>query len=219
MLDLYYSPGTCSFVIHAGLEIIRSINGQEFNTHLVKVHKDEHRRPEFLAMNPDAQVPVLLVDGKPLAQVMAICDFLDRRFPEAGMLPTDAWSRAQAIAQLAFMNGTAHPAFAHVFMPHRFGDGEAVQRELARFNRLQFRAHLERIQQWVGEASPFWLGDRPTFHDAYVLTLLRWGGFAGIDPESLPVLWAHVQRVAAAPPVTAALARERLELNVFKTLA
>ena len=217
MLELYYSPGTCSFVIHSGLEIIRSVNGLDFTGHLVKVHKNEQLRPEYLALNPAGQVPLLLVDGQPLTQVLAIGDYLDRRFPEAGLLPADPWRRAQALSQLAFMNNTVHPTFAHVFMTHHFGEGEAVHAELKRFNKLRFQEHLERLQQWVRAAgTPFWLGERPSLHDAYALTLLRWGGFAGIDPQSLPELWALVQRAAATPPLAAAMARERLELSVYK---
>lgn len=219
MIEIYYSPGTCSFVIHAGLEMIRSATGQEFVARLVKIHKGEHRNPDFLTLNPDGQVPVLVADGKPLTQVIAICDYLDRRFPDAGMLPVDPWMRAQALSQIAFMNNTAHPAFAHVFIPHKFAENEAAQAELKRFNKLRFREHLDRIQQWVADASPFWFGDRPSFHDAYALTLFRWGGFAGVDPDSMPAFWAYVQRVAATAPVAAALARERLELNSYRRTA
>ena len=52
--------------------------------------------------------------------------------------------------------------------------------------------------------------------DAYALTLLRWGGFAGHDPAGYPALWAHVQRVAVLPAVARAIERERLQLNVYK---
>ena len=52
--------------------------------------------------------------------------------------------------------------------------------------------------------------------DAYALTLLRWGGFAGHDPQGFPALWALVQRVAALPAVARAIERERLQLNVYK---
>jgi len=220
MLELYYGNGTCSFVIHAGLEIIRSITGASYVGHPVKVHKGEQRTPEYLAVNPLGQVPVLVADGKPLMQLVAICDYLDRAFPEARMLPTDSWARAQAMSQLAFMNNTAHPTFAHVFMPHHFGEGEAVQAELKRFNRLRFRDHLEQIQAWlpVGDSAG-WFGEHPVFHDAYALTLLRWGGFAGIDPASLPKLWAHSQRMAADAAIAATLNDERLELNVYRQAA
>ncbi|MEK9777313.1 MAG: glutathione binding-like protein, partial [Quisquiliibacterium sp.] len=91
-----------------------------------------------------------------------------------------------------------------------------AQAELRRFNAVQFRKHLERVQDWIKPAKAFWLGEQPTFHDAYAFTLLRWGGYAGIDPDSLPVLRAFVERVAATPVAAAAIARERIALDTFK---
>jgi len=52
--------------------------------------------------------------------------------------------------------------------------------------------------------------------DAYALTLLRWGGFAGIDPESLPALKAFVERLMQQAPVAAAMAREGIAMNTYK---
>ena len=39
MLELHYGPGTCSFVVHAGLETIRAAIGQDFAAHAVRLHK------------------------------------------------------------------------------------------------------------------------------------------------------------------------------------
>jgi len=97
-LELYFAPGACSFVPHVALEAIQAATGQAFEPKMVKLHKGEQKTPEYLALNPNGQVPVLVVDGKPLNQIVAICDYLDRRFPAAGLLPTDPWARAQAIS-------------------------------------------------------------------------------------------------------------------------
>lgn len=215
-IELFFAPGACSFVPHAGLELIRQATGQEFSPHIVKLHKGEQRTPEYLAVNPEGLVPALKVDGKPLTQIVAICTWLDREFPQVGLLPTDSWARAQAVSRFAWMNNTAHPTFTHVFMPHKFAETEAAQAEIKRVNVELFRQHLDRIQNWLAHASPWFCGERISFLDFYTLTLLRWGGFAGIDPESLPALWAHVQKVAEHPAAAAAIERERLQLNVYK---
>jgi glutathione S-transferase len=216
MLELYYTPGASSFIVHAGLEIIRFVTGQPFTIRMVKLHKGEQHEAAFRAVNPQGQVPVLMVDGRPLTQVLAICDYLDRRNPEDGMLPREPWPRVQAMSQLAFMNNTAHPTFAHIFKPYQYAEGEVAQTELRRFNTARFVEHLHQLQEWSTAASPFWFGDRPTFHDVYAMSLLRWGGFVGIDPHSLPALWAHSQRVAVTEPVAAVMARERLELSAYR---
>jgi glutathione S-transferase len=219
MMELYFAPGACSFVPHVGLEIVKAAGGGDFTPKLVKLHRGEHKTPEYLAMNPNGQVPVLVADGKPLTQIVAICDFLDRSFPKAGLLPTEPWARAQALSQLAWMNNTAHPTFTHIFRASDFAEGEEAQAAVRKAAIPRFRACLERIQSWTAGAGNFWLGERVTCHDAYAFTLLRWGGYAGIDPASLPALHAYVQRVMAAPPVAAALERERIRLDTFKAAA
>jgi glutathione S-transferase len=216
MMELYFAPGACSFVPHVGLEAIRAATGEGFEPRLVKLHRGENKTPEYLAINPNGQVPVLVVDGRPLNQIIAICDYLDRRAPKAGLLPVDDWARAQAMSQLAWMNNTVHPTFTRVFRTYEFADGEAAQSEVKQKAAKRYRECLERIQGWAEKAAPFWLGARISFHDAYAFTLLRWGGIAGIDPKSLPAYHAYVERVMAAPPVAAALERERIKLDTYK---
>ncbi|OGA77761.1 MAG: glutathione S-transferase [Betaproteobacteria bacterium RIFCSPLOWO2_12_FULL_65_14] len=212
MIQLYFAPGACSFVPHVALEAAKA----EFEPKLVKLHRAEHRTPEYLAMNPNAQVPVLVVDGKPLTQIVAICDYLDRRFPQAGFLPAETWERAQALSQLAWMNNTPHPTMTRVFFSERYAETEAGQKEVKQRAAQEFRGYLGRVQAMIPGNGPYWFGDRISFHDAYAFTLLRWGGYAGIDPSSLPAYKAYVERVMQAEPVEAAMARERIALDTYK---
>lgn len=205
MLTLYWAPGACSFVPHVGLEAAKA----EFEPKMVKLHKGEHRTPAYLGINPNGQVPVLLVDGKPLTQIVAICDYLDRRFPGAGLLPNDPWERSQALSQLAWMNSTPHTTATRFFFPERYADSEAARAEVTKRATEDFRGYLERLENTLGGKS-FW------FRDAYLFTLLRWGGFAGIDPKSLPAYYAYAQNLLKAPPIAAAAARERISLDTYK---
>lgn len=212
MMQLYFAPGACSFVPHVALEAAKA----EFEPKLVKFHRGEHRTPEYLAMNPNAQVPVLVVDGKPLTQIVAICDYLDRRFPQAGFLPSEPWQRAQALSQLAWMNNTPHPTMTRVFFPERYAESEAGRKEVKQRAAQEFHGYLERVQAMIQGPGPCWFGNRISFHDAYAFTFLRWGGFAGIDPNTLPAYKAYVERVMQAEPVKAAMARERIALDTYK---
>jgi glutathione S-transferase len=210
-LQLYFAPGACSFVPHVGLEAAKA----PFEPKLVKLHKGEHRSAEYLAMNPNGQVPLLVVDGRPLTQIVVICDFLDRAFPAAGLLPAEPWERSQALSQLAWMNSTPHTTATRVFFPERYAETDAGRAEVKKRAAEEFRGYLERIQKML-PVSGYWLGERVSFHDAYAFTLLRWGGFAGIDPKSLPKYLSYVQGVIEAPPVKAAMARERISLDTYK---
>jgi glutathione S-transferase len=216
MFKLYYAPGACSLVPHAALEAVKAATGADFEPQLVKFHKGENKTPEFLAMNPNGQVPVLMVDGQPLTQVPAIGDYLDRRFPAAQLLPADPWQRARAMALLAWMSNSVHPTFTHVFRPEKFIDTEAAQAEVRRFNLSVYAKLMERMQGLAAEAAPWLAGAHPTLADYYALVLFRWAGLGGIDPDTLPAYRDYAARVAALPPMAAALAREGLPLSMYK---
>jgi glutathione S-transferase len=219
MLKLYFAPGACSFVPHFALEAIKAATGEDFEPQMVKLHKGEQRTLEYLAINPNGQVPVLIADGKPLTQIIAICGYLDSRYPQVGLLPADPLARADAMSLFAWMNNTVHPTFTHVFMPEHFADDEAAKKEIQRVGLANFRKYLERIQARVEKAAPFLFGAKPTVLDAYALTLFRWGGLGGIDPAGYPVYRDWVQRTAQQPALAAALARERVPLDMYKKAA
>jgi len=159
---------------------------------------------------------VLVVDGKPLTQIVAISQYLDQAFPDAGLLPKDPWTRGQALSQLAWMNNTVHPTFTHFFRPEKFATSDAGQADIKQQAVAEFRRHLERIQDWVSGANPYWHGAKISVHDAYAFVFLRWGGFVGVDPKSLPGYHAYIQRVMQHPAVAAVLARERIGLDTYK---
>jgi glutathione S-transferase len=211
---LYFSPGACSFVPHCLLEAI----GLPFEPMLVKLHKGEHLTPEYRAINPRAQVPVLINEDRVVTQIVAICNYLHETHPELNFFPSDPIDKAKVQEIFAWMNNTVHATFTHVFMPQKFTKDEAAQQAIKSHATVMYRAQLEELQVMAASVAPnAWLsGEHFGALDAYSITLLRWGAFAGIDPQCLPTLWAFVQRVAQHPPVARAIERERLQLNVYK---
>jgi glutathione S-transferase len=215
-LKLYFAPGACSFVPHTLLETA----GEPFEPVLVKLHKGENLSPEYKAINPNAQVPVLVDGGETITQIVAIICHIDARFPQCNFLPREPLARTRALETLCWMNNTVHPTFTHVFMPYKFTDNKEAQAEVKAFNAKAYGPMLAEIEAMALKADvkgrPYLGGDHFGPIDAYALTLLRWGGFAGHDPKSFPALWARVQRVAQLPAVARAIERERLQLNVYK---
>jgi glutathione S-transferase len=215
-LKLYFAPGACSFVPHTLLEAA----GMPFEPALVKLHKGENYTPEYKAINPRSQVPVLVDESAVITQIVAIVCHLDAKFPQCNFLPREPLARTRTLETLAWMNNTVHPTFTHVFRPEKYIGSEAGQAEIKAFNASAYGALLGELQAIVARAADSgapWLGGEhfgPL--DAYAITLLRWGGFAGHDPQAFPALWAHVQRVAQHPPVARVIERERLQLNVYK---
>ena len=70
----------------------------------------EHRSAGFLATNPQGLLPVLEIDGTPLAQSMAIIEYLDETTDaEPKLLPDDALARAQIRAMAQVIACDLHP--------------------------------------------------------------------------------------------------------------
>src|SRR3546814_15701556 len=86
--------------------------------------KNEQKSPEYLAVNPKGKVPVLVVDGEPLTENIAILGFLADSSPDSGLLPpiTDAFRRAQAFSAIAWLSSSLLPAYEREFRPPNICD-------------------------------------------------------------------------------------------------
>ncbi len=75
-LTFYYAPMSSSTRVHWALEEL----GLPYEKVRVDLAAGEQRAPEFLALNPHGKVPVLVVDGAPMFESLAILLFLGERF-------------------------------------------------------------------------------------------------------------------------------------------
>ncbi|MEE8559211.1 MAG: glutathione S-transferase family protein [Alphaproteobacteria bacterium] len=71
----------------------------------MKVEKTWERRPDFLALNPAGQVPVLVEpDGAVLADSGVISEYLEEVYPERPLLGEDAKARAEVRRLVAWFD-------------------------------------------------------------------------------------------------------------------
>ena len=61
MLKLYFCPGASSMAPHIALHE----TGAPFESQPVSLARHENQTPEYLALNPEGKVPLLLIDGVP----------------------------------------------------------------------------------------------------------------------------------------------------------
>jgi glutathione S-transferase len=97
-MKLYAFPPTRSI---RALWTLRELD-VEFELVQVNLIKGEHRKPEFLAVNPAGKLPVL-VDGEfVLTESVAIVLYLAEKYPEKGLLPSGLRERAEVNRWLLF---------------------------------------------------------------------------------------------------------------------
>src|SRR5262245_7301407 len=127
-LTLYYAPQTCALVPYVTL----TEAGADFDVRNVNTRKGGNRTPEFLSLNPKHKVPVLMIDGEPLTENVAIQIWVNRRFPSAHLLPADPQEEIKAISLMAFCASGIHPHLTPNARPQNYcdlpGSEESVKR-------------------------------------------------------------------------------------------
>jgi glutathione S-transferase len=70
--------------------------GLKFESVLVDLTKMEHHSPEYLKLNPNGVIPLLILpDGRSLYESGTICEYLDETYPEPPLRPDDTYGRAE----------------------------------------------------------------------------------------------------------------------------
>jgi glutathione S-transferase len=100
MIELYNSPGsTCSQKVRLCL----NEKGLHFVNRWINTQKNEHLRPDYLALNPNGVVPTLVHEGRVILDSSVICEYLDEVFPEVSLTPQNPVERAQMRTWLRFL--------------------------------------------------------------------------------------------------------------------
>jgi glutathione S-transferase len=206
-ITLYYSPGACSLAPHIVLEEL----GIAYEPVRISTAEGQQRSPEYLKINPRGRVPALVVDGRVLVENVAILSYLGGGFAAKGLWPERTWDQAQAISLMAWLADTVHPAFAHIFRPERYVQGEACIDVVKAAGRKTFGECLAEIDRLV--AGKRWaLGNRFTVVDAYLLVFYRWGNRNAFPMKDLAHFTALAGRVLARPAVKKVMADEGITM-------
>ncbi len=82
-MKLFYYPGNASMAPHFVLEEI----GRPFELEYVDRAHDRHKSPDYLALNPNGLIPVLIDGDLVLYETSAICLPLADTHPEQRLAP------------------------------------------------------------------------------------------------------------------------------------
>ena len=171
MYTLFWSVDTGAFGVQAVLEEL----GAPYRCQVVDTSQGQHRTPEYLAVNPMAQVPALqLPDGAVLTESAAMVLHLCDARPEAGLLPTVGSSeRATAYRWLFWLATNFYEADLRFYYPERYtstteGAEGVKQAAMAQMDRMATMAEA------LLARGPYVLGERFSAVDIYLFMLLLW---------------------------------------------
>jgi ganglioside-induced differentiation-associated protein 1 len=107
MLELYHhGSSACAAKVRFAL----GEKGLEWASHYVDILSGEQFRPEFLAINPKAVVPVLIADGDVITESTVICEYLEDAFPDPPLYPRSPLERARVRLWTKAVDEELHPA-------------------------------------------------------------------------------------------------------------
>ena len=150
----------------------------------------ETRTPEFLAMNPAGQVPVVILpDGRPLAQSNAIILHLAEGSP---LIPADPYERARMLEWMFWEQYSHEPYVAVARFQVRYLGKPVAELEPRIVERGV--AALQRLEAALADA-PFLVGGALSLADAALVAYTRVAGEGGFDLTPLPRVRAWIARV------------------------
>jgi len=146
MLELYHAePGANSMKPMICLKEKRL----DFLSHYVDLLAFEQHAPEFVAINPNGQVPVLIHDGAVITESTVINEYLDEVFPQTSLRPADPVARANMRIWSKFVDEYFCPALSMIGWHVRIRQtAKSIDKE--RFEKLLERIPLEeQRQKWA----------------------------------------------------------------------
>jgi glutathione S-transferase len=161
-------------------------------------YRDTHV-PEFLALNPNAMVPVVVDGDAVLWESNTICRYLAGRQGRDDLLPRDALARARVEQWMDWQAGELNNSWRYAFMglvrgseAHR--DATAIAASAAGWNR-----HMAILEGQLAKAGDFVAGATFTLADIVLgLSVNRWF-ITPIERPVLPHVQAYYDRLAARP--------------------
>lgn len=175
-------------------KLMLSLLGIDYDWITVDLLAGAHKQPEFLALNPFGQVPVLVDETTTLADAQAILVYLARQYGGESWLPLDAEPMSRVIRWLSTTAGEVRQGPETARLYHLF---KATSISLERANQktefilTQLNNHLAN-REWLE------LG-HPTIADVAVFPYVALAPDGKIDLTPYPNVLTWIERVKHLP--------------------
>lgn len=188
------SPLRCHWTMH---EL-----GLPFEMVALNMQEMEHKSPEYLAINPNGQVPTLDHDGFILSESIAINEYLIET-ANSDLGGADVRERARARQWSLWTILNVQPELLALAMPKWTGTPLTPENDAA------VRTKLDRylpILELRLTSSAYLAGDRFTVADINAATAIGYASYSGFDLTSYPAITKWLETVTSRPAYLAAKA-------------
>jgi len=194
----YHAPQTRSFAIRW---LIEELGSPPHELKVLNLKKGEHKKPEYLAINPMGKVPAIVHHGVPVTEVGAIAIYLADAFPEARLAPeVSDPARGTYLRWIVFNQSAVEPACTDHWLK-RGGDAPA-----STLGYGTYEATVDALAEALAKG-PYLLGDTFSAADTVVGSGVRWMTLFKLLPER-PEFTKYIERITARPAFQSAMAKD-----------
>ncbi|MCU1276980.1 MAG: glutathione S-transferase [bacterium] len=192
----FHNPMSRGRVVHWMLEEF----GAPYENNLHDFRSSEHKKAEYLAINPMGKIPAIVHRGVVVTETGAILAYLADAFPAAGLAPAPSDPQRGTYLRWLF--------FAAVCVEPAIVDRMLARPPVERKGTLAYGSYEDTMTtlEKAIQPGPFVLGDRFSAADVYVASQLGWGTMTkAIEPRA--TFGAYLQRCTERPAFRRALAQ------------
>lgn len=175
-LIFFHNPMSRARIAHWMLEEV----GVSYTTRLIRFDAGEHKRPDFLAINPMGKLPAIKHGDTVVTEAAAICAYLADAFPAANLAPPPGSpERGTYYRWLFFGAGCVEPAAVD-----RMFNRPPVDRPGA-LGYGSYEDTMNTLEKAV-TPGPYILGQRFSAADVYIGSQISWGMMTkAIEPRAV----------------------------------
>lgn len=195
-LTFYYSPQSSASPVHFLLEEL----GIPYEKVKIDLRAGDQKKPEFLKLNPNGCVPLIVHDGVPIFESAAIQLYLGEQFGvEKGLYPKPGPERGEVMKWVVWTNATFGEAMS------RFGRNLgpwAPEDERNAKAGATAKADVEKNLQIVDDAlkgKQYLVGNKLTIADMHVASWMDYVRMMQFDINTYPNIADWVGRVTSRP--------------------
>jgi len=195
-LTFYYSPHSSASPVHWTLEEL----GIPYEKVQIDLQAGEQKRPEYLKLNPNGRVPLLVHDGVPIFESAAIQLYLGELFGvEKGLYPAPGPRRGEVMKWIVWTNATLGEAMSR--FGRNVGEWAPEDQRNAKAGAAA-KAEIEGLLRIVEEAltgRDYLVCSSFTLADLHLASWMDYVRMMGIDLASYRALSAWLERCTARP--------------------
>ncbi|WP_019936896.1 maleylacetoacetate isomerase [Bordetella sp. FB-8] len=157
------------------VRIALGLKGLPYDYEGVDIRAKQHREAGYVALNPNANVPLMREDGFDLGQSLAIIDYLDATHPEPRLIPAEARLRARVLELSYAVACDIHPVNNLRILKYLVKELGVSPEQKDAWYAHWIQEGLTTVEQLLvrhGGQGAYCFGDRPTMADCCLVPQL-----------------------------------------------